>query len=251
MSWAGSEPSQVYLGRTQVGVWSPAWTGVGAQWLSTGSAQEGWAQGIELLRHEGQPRRQRVAVWLSGALARPFVFEPVRGLRRWSEALQVAAGLAPEATGLEGPCEVWLDDWMPGKSCIAIAIDRGLRETIESTARSERLRLTAIRPWWAAALNEAMKSQTPARGLLAIEELDALTVLSGGEGVFTSAACYSPRPDPTQTEALLTRALMAANVAASDGLRAKLDDGATSGHGDAKASQGGFTSFGVRLEPIA
>ena len=251
MSWAGSEPSQIYLGQTQVGVWSPAWTDDGVQWLSTGSAQEGWAQGVELLRHEGQPRRQRVAVWLSGALVRPFVFEPVQGLRRWSEALQVAAGLAPEATGLDGPCEVWLDDWMPGKSCIAIAIDRGLREAIESTAKSERIRLTAIRPWWVAALNEAVKSQAPARGFLAIEELDALTVLSGGAGVFTSAACYSPRPDPTQMEALLTRALMAANVAVADGLRAKLDDEATSGHKDAEASQRGFTAFGVRLEPIA
>ena len=252
MLWAGSEPSQIYLGQTRVGVWSTSSPDVGVQWLSAESAQDGWARGIERLRQDGQPKRQRVKVWLSGALARPFVFEPVQGLRRWSEALQVAAGLAPDATGLEGPCEVWLDDWAPGKSCIAVAVDRGLRELIESSAKTEKLRLTAIRPWWAEALREVVRAEASTTGLLAVEEVDALTVLSGDGGVLAAASCYSPRPDSTQTEALLTRALMAANVMSANGRRASLREEEELGReGTSEAvAIGPVVPFGVCLEQI-
>lgn len=253
MLWAGSEPSQIYLGQTRVGVWSTASADAGVRWLPVGSAQEGWARGIELLRQDGQPKRQRVKVWLSGALARPFVFEPVQGLRRWSEALQVAAGLAPDATGLGGPCEVWLDDWAPSRSCIAVAVDRGLRELIESSARTEKLRLTAIRPWWTEALREVIRAEAWTTGLLAVEEVDALTVLSGDGGVLAAASCYSPRPDSAQTEALLTRALMAANVMSANGRRARLREeealGGREGTSEAVAI-GSVVPFGVCLEQI-
>lgn len=249
MWWAGSEAAQVYLGPASVGVWSPASSDAGVQWRSAASAQEGWAQGIELLLQlEPRPRRRRVAVWLSGTLARPFIFEPVQGLRRWSEALQVAAGLAPEATGLDGPCEVWLDGWAPGKPCIAIAIDGGLRDAIESLARSRNVRLTALRPWWVAALNEAVRKEAVTMRLLAVEEPDALTVLCGADAGSTAAASYAPRPDPAQTDALLTRALLAANVSAADGLRATIQDSTPDRDGVVDV----WTApFDVRLERLA
>lgn len=39
-----------------------------------------------------------------------------------------------------------------------------------------------------------MKTQASTTGRLAVEEPDALTVLSSGTGVLAAAACYLPRP---------------------------------------------------------
>ncbi len=224
MSWAGSEAPQVYLGQNRVGVWSPTAADAAVQWLDSASPEEGWSRAVETLKGDDKPKARKVAVWLSGALARPFVFQPVQGLRRRSEALTVAAGLAPEATGLQGPCEVWLDGWTAGKPCVAVAVDRALREQIESTARAEKLRLTSLRPWWVAALNAAL-DETAAIRLLAVEEVDALTVLSGEPGSIAAATCYAPSPDASQSQALLTRTLMAANVSAEYARRAHLQAG--------------------------
>ena len=246
---AGSEAAQIYLGQTTVGVWSGS-TDSGVRWAAAASAHEGWVRGLELLAElKSKLRRRRVVVLLSGALARPFIFEPVNGLRRWSEAQQVAAGVAPEATGLAGPCDVWLDDWRPEKRCIAVAVDRGLRESIENSARERKIRLGAIRPWWTVALDEAVREQSSAAQLLAVEEADALTLLCGRDSGFDSVASYAPRPDASQTEALLTRALLAADVAATEGLRAVLMAGP-----DAEVREAADTvmvPFGARLERLA
>ena len=249
MLWAGSEASQIYLSQTRAGVWLKSGTDQ-VHWLPATSAQDGWRQGIELLRHGGKPKRQRLTVWLSGALARPFVLESVQGLRKRSEAFQVAMGLASETTGLPGPCEIWLDHWVLDKPCIAVAIAQELREAIESSAREEKLHLTAIRPWWGAALNAAVKIQGAAPGLLAVEEADALTVLSGGADVLSGAATYSPRPDPAQTSGLLTRALMASSMKPAISCRATLID-APLPTADAESTARRADVFPVRLEEIA
>lgn len=244
MSWAGSEPAQIYLGCRSVAVWSPAAAGSSVQWRTCESALTGWEWGAGQLPQVGSlHRRRRVVVWLSGALARPFILEPVQGLRRWSDAQQVASAMAPEATGLAGPCEVWIDAWVPGESCIAIAVDRSVREAVENSACSSNVRLAAIRPWWVAALNEAMTAPNEPISLVAVEEADGLTVLSGHEGRFASASSYVPRSDASQTEALLKRALLAAGATAAQGVHAAMQE-----HGAGDESS---VPFGVRLERLA
>ncbi len=253
MSWAGSESAQIYLGQSRLGVWSPKSAEAGVQWVSTKSVKEGWSRGTELLREQGQPRRQRVTVWLSGALARPFMFEPVQGLGRWSEVLQVAARLAPDATGLAGPCDVWLAEWRPANTCVAVAVDSELRELIESSAKVEKWRLTAIRPWWMAALNEAIKNRDSTEStveILAAEEPDALTVLSGSADI-SSAACYFPRPDAVQTDALLKRALMVSNIAPTSGRKAILNDVGLPRQATAGLTGAPIAPFGELLGQIA
>ena len=239
---AGSDTSEVYLGRTAAAVWTLGSSDAGPQWLSAESAQQGWGQAVEVLAQaEPRKRRRRVAVWLSGALARPFMFRPVQGLRRWSEALQVAAGLAPDATGLNGPCEVWLDDWIPDRPCIAVAVERELRDAIEAAARNSRVRLTALGPWWVAALNDSVQKHPESANLVAINEPDALTVVSGRGGRFDSAASFAPRPEPNQIEALLTRTLLSADLTSAQGMRAMMTS----------AAEASSQPFGVSLEPLA
>lgn len=219
----GSEPAQVYIGRTTVGVWAPGTPPCDVRWEAVASAQEGWQRALTLLSElELKTRRRRVAVWLSGALARPFMFEPVQGLRRRSEAIQIAAGLAPEATGLEGPSEVWMDDWSPQRASLAIAFDRGLRTDLEAAATQQGIRLMSLRPWWTRALNEALAHASTDLRLLAADEPDSMTLICGVDGQFGSASSFSPKPEPSQTAAVLTRALLGADATAAQAARAVL-----------------------------
>lgn len=248
MLWAGTE-AQVYLGQTEVGVWTPLANHCDVQWLNCVSAIEGWGHGVDLLwQLNPSPRKQHVALWLSGALARPFILQAVEGLGRWSEAAQVAAGVAPDATGLLGPCDVWLDHWKPDVACLAIAFDRSTRSTIEQVARDKRVRLTAMRPWWVNAVNRSAKELGPQTRLLAVEETDALTVLVGTDGRLTWASSLAPRPQAGQMEDALTRAMLATNVSAVNARRTRMGTrlhapSPTGSHQQAEP-------FAVQLEPL-
>lgn len=207
MWWAGSRSWQLYLGRSVIGIAEPS---EAPCWIDVGSLDEGWRVVEAKLAEKGSRRqvlRVGLKVFLSGALARPFVIPPVTGVRRWRELLQIAEGLAPEATGLAGPCAVWLATAKAGEACLAVAAERVLVNEIASQAARLRMRLLSSEPWWTLALNEAL-TRSPAPKLLAVEDSDALTILSGDNGAFASAATYAPPPPPGQLQALLARATL-------------------------------------------
>lgn len=229
MSWAGSEVAQIYLAQCTAGVADPlAESAAGVAWITGDSAADCWRRAIESLA-PAKWRKRRVQVLLSGALARPFMMSPVAGLRSWREAAQVGSSLAPDATGLAGPCEVWHGDWRPDAASLVVAIDAELRQLIESTARQARVRLAVLRPWWSAALRQASQ-RSPSTRFLAVEDTDSLTVLCGDDESFSSATSYAPCPHPDQTGALFTRLLLAEGVAPDLAAHASLrTDGADAG----------------------
>jgi len=51
--------------------------------------------------------RSKLRIWLSGGLCRPFIVPAVPGIRGTVEWQRTAAALAPQRTGLAGPCRVW------------------------------------------------------------------------------------------------------------------------------------------------
>jgi len=210
--WAGSEIAQVYLGQRTAGVADPlAESAAGVAWITGDSAADCWQLAIESLA-PARWRKRKVHVLLSGALARPFMMSPVAGLRSWREAAQVGSSLAPDATGLAGPCEVWHGAWTPDAASLVVAIDAELRQLIESTARQARVRLAGLQPWWAAALQQASQ-QSPATRFLAAEDTDSLTVVCGDDESFSAATSYAPCPQSDQTDALFTRLLLAQGAA--------------------------------------
>ena len=222
---AGSELVDVYLGETAAAVMTAGESGEtdAAHWLAATSVDEAWGLVAQHMAGTDGNRRpgRRVRLWLSGALARPFMFGPVAGLRRWAEANDVAASMASDATGLIGPCAIWLDDWRPDAPCLAVAMNRSLLDAIETSAAEHGLRIASIRPWWTAVLGAAL--QTPeAPRCLTIEDSDALVLLSGSELMFGTAVAYAPRPDAQQTEALLARGLLAAGIERTQASRASL-----------------------------
>lgn len=241
---AGSEGAQVYLGLNAVGVRGHDASGC-AHWLPASSPIDGWKQAAELLATAG---RRRAAVSLTGALMRPFCFNAVPGLQRWREAAHVAASLAPEATGLVGTCGIWLGDWSPQATSLAVAIEQSLRQSIEATAKQHRIRLTALRPWWAHALATAANREAGAPRLLAVEDTDALTLLCGDEGLFTAASSYAPLPDPKSARALINRAMLGSNVPTAQAMHATMFEPRPLNAGALESTQ--ENDFGVRLELI-
>lgn len=220
MWWAGSERVVVYVGMGSAGVGPRAAEGdAPTKWLFAGSAVAAFEQVVQSLKDGTSQARRRCAldIQLSGALARPFMFEAVDGLKTWKEALEVAATLAPDATGLPGPCAVWLDDWVRGQRCVAVAIDVVLRDRIEQIARDDGLRIATLRPWWAVATDAAVASLVGSVQLLSVEDTDSMTVFTSASGVgYAALATYAPKPAPGQARAVVTRAAMAANLQSGD-----------------------------------
>lgn len=148
---------------------------------------------------EGRPKIQ---VWLSGALARPFVIQPVAGLRRWPEAHALAEATGPAATGLDTPCAVVLERFPYPDASIATAMERQLCDVLAVGAAG--VRPASVRPWWTRALACSCKRLPHAR-LLLVEEPDALTVFAGQNGGFAHASTYAPPPDIHSLGQILAR----------------------------------------------
>lgn len=181
---------------------------------------ERWAREIGQ-RHAGRWRKARAGLWLSGGVARPFLCGPVAGMASWREAETFAAASAPEATGLDGPCRVQLEDWPGDAPVVGTALDAALAEAIEAVARSNRMVWRSVRPRWAAALDE-MLAQRPSTALVAVSEEDALTLLCGSKapGVPSTgidlASTYSPAPEEGQAAALWHRMMLSHDVQPDD-----------------------------------
>jgi hypothetical protein len=185
-----------------------------------------WAREIEQER-AGRWRKARVALWLSGGLARPFLCGPVAGLTNWAEAEAVAVAAAPEATGFDGPCRVQLEEWPGDAAALCTAIDAPLAQAIDEIARVRRVAWCSIRPRWATLLDEAL-AERPSVRLLAFAEEDAFTLLGGSspQGVptagFELAATCSPAPSADRTTALWHRTVLSRDVQTDDAWLARL-----------------------------
>lgn len=214
---AGSEAVSVYVGETVAGV---AIGDAPAVWLQADGAVDAWQRALQHLR-EAPVRRRKVELLLSGGLARPFIVQAAAGVKRWSEAVEVAQGLAPDATGLDGPCIAWLDVWHTGKPGVAVAMQRALRDELEAIAASQRVRLALIRPWWTTVLAADSLQPEPAHWL-AIEDSDALIVLAGAGGDIDTASAHVPRPAAAQVRAMASRSLVALAGTAARAMKATL-----------------------------
>lgn len=144
-------------------------------------------------------------VWLSGALARPFVFGPIAGLKGWREAHDAAAAAAPTACGLQGPCASALEADPSAGPALAIAVELWLLDSIRAAASARRLRIASIRPAWARATESHGQGSDASDSMLCCREPAALTVLASRAGTWTFAATYAPAPSAEEQERLLHR----------------------------------------------
>ena len=238
MWWAGSERVVVYVGATSTCVAAEVATfEVPLAQPAAETTISAFEAAMKRISSDTVRSTRNLDLQLSGALARPFVFEAIGGLKSSREAQAVAATLAPEATGLSGPCVVWLDDWMPGRTCVAVAVETWLRDQIERSVRSHGLKVKAMRPWWSVAIDAAVSQLETAPRLLAVEDTDSLTVLTSVAGRYAALTTYAPKTDAAHKRAVVTRAAMTADVAPEEIATASLGEAPASNGVDVSASR--------------
>lgn len=222
MLWAGSDLWDLYLGVTSSGLagrrYGPSWTSHADPLL---------AVQVRLTELRGQVngfRKPYVRVWISGALLRPFVVEPLAGLSGKREAIEVARARAAEATGLTEPCSVWLDSTDPSKPRMAVAYSDKLVSALVDAAKSTKVKLLTVRPWWALALDEALEHK-PDTVIFAAEDVDSTTVLVSQADQWLVAETSCPPPEGSRLEAIIARRAFSADSPVSEAWRARLDPG--------------------------
>jgi hypothetical protein len=127
-----------------------------------------------------------VRYWLSSSLCRPFVMQPVAGLKSWKEAQALADGLAPAETALVADCEVRLEEWPGVCTVLALAVERITLDRLHSAAEAHGLVVGSIRPWWTRAVRAA-RHGTDSRELLWSEDTDGCIALGSRNGVYDLA----------------------------------------------------------------
>lgn len=201
---AGREDVNVFVGSSRGGLCVP---GQAAQWREFGSSSEAIDELLRLAARQPRPwwkPRVRVRVWLSGALARPFPLDPVAGLNDWHELRAFARAAAPEATGLDEPCAIEMEEWPDGRPVLVMAMAEAVLSHLQATAAELELKISSVRPWWAVAFNDVLSAK-PDVHTVAVSDVDSVTLLSGTPTGLNSVSCYTPRPSAEQMEKLLSR----------------------------------------------
>lgn len=193
MSWAGSDPLDLYLGTRAVMLAR----GASAE---AAHATEGWPASQQCLARvvEALPRQVTVRVWLSGALCRPFVMPAPAGLKTEDERRRAMEAFAQRACGFDGPVRVQWQEARKDRPIIGMAMDAAMLAHIK--AGLARLRVRMLTPWWMAALNHQLK-QAPDTACIAVQDCDALTMLTGEAACFSQASTLAPSHDASMAMA--------------------------------------------------
>jgi hypothetical protein len=166
---------------------------------------------LEVGRERRWFERRSVNVWLSGALARPFVVAPVAGLRSVAEAQAIAIAAAGPATGIAAPCAVQLEGLPTAAPALATAVAQHVIDAIHTAIKAHGATAVSLRPWWARALDARLKQRSGAT-LVAVDEPDGVTLLGASDSGPTVAMTQVPRPDPEQTLTMVRRLCMGRDV---------------------------------------
>jgi hypothetical protein len=204
--WARPDPINVFLGQACAAI---RLSGGAVTWSTTDSPAAGWRWVAEVLATSAsiRARRSSIQVWLSGALARPFILPKLPGARDVGEAENIGAHLAAEQTGQTESCCVCLDGWTKDAPCLATAMSRSLHDLLLLPRGKTNPPVCAIRPWWSAGLN-AIISCADAPNLIGLRDEESLTVLGGRGDSFELAGSFAAM-DTMASRQLLARLTVA------------------------------------------
>lgn len=241
----GSEPWQLFVGQTRLGLWR---SGEIAQWMERQPSDDlamliqGMLEPLASKDGGSRLRRPRVAAWLSGALARPFLLAPIAGIKGRLEATRFAESCAAEYTGLTGPVEVWLGDWHTKTATLAVAADKTSVDAVHQATRAGRCNLRSVQPWWNTVLCRALKLDRPV-SLLAVDDLESITILGGASNEWQVAQSATRPGDAGALHSLLSRLALGEGLARSETLCARWAKLTP----DASAHENASTAEGVGL----
>ena len=150
MWWAGAKPIDVYVGTRRVAV-------LAQERPNFVQPVVGCEQALSVLAEQLQQMggRRRVRVWLSGGLCRPFIQEQPAGKVTSAEVEKIALATAPQRTGLEAPCRVWIEH-RSSKPRIAVAAGESLLRSVQNSIVAAGFSVASMGPWWAEALRHVL-----------------------------------------------------------------------------------------------
>lgn len=217
----GSKVSDVYLGTRAFAVCEGGAPVLAAEVQGFEAALSGLATWLDA---EAAPDRRRLRLWLSGGLCRPFIVPSVQGVANDAEIQTVASTLAPQLTGLVGPCTVFVERGAAFAPVVAIAVQEGqirqIHDLVASSARKPRL--LSIRPWWAEVLRYSLVRE-PSLAALGVQDCDSMTVLIGRKADgFEAVTTYAPVIDQGTAQSVLMRALLSSDVESNSELVGRL-----------------------------
>ena len=213
MWWVGSE-AHVYLGSSEASLLLP---GQNLLHLSV----QGWHEPLAAFADSMEKAKvKRVAVWLSGGLSRPFLIPPNDGLRRWQEVEILASAMAPGATQMAGPLDIWIGRWRAKAPSLAVATPKALQDALQALKASHCIQVKWVRPaWWWAAMHAEQQAQ-----LLMLAEADAYTALKWQvDGALAACTTYSPVPVPEAASGFVARVRFGVGVSADDTTHCTID----------------------------
>jgi hypothetical protein len=167
--WDRSELVDVYLAPTSIGLASRLVDEV--SWIETAGLNDTITRLAGALTRAPWRSCGRVRVWLGSMLARPLMLPSASGARNREEAKGLAAMLAPDATGLDGPVRVWANAWKESRGGLAVVMPASVWTALGSAidqTRTERARtrhedvarsleLVSVRPWWNQVMDAAIE----------------------------------------------------------------------------------------------
>jgi len=218
---AGSKVCDVYLGTRAFAVCEGGAPVLAAEVEGFDAALKGLA---EWLNAEAAPKRRRLRLWLSGGLCRPFIVPAVHGVKDDAEVQAVASAMAPQLTGLVGPCTVFVERRAAAAPVMAVAVQEDRTQRIHDLMASSmrKPKLLSIRPWWAEVLRHSLLRE-PTLAALGVQDCDSMTVLIGREpDGFDTATTYAPVIDEGTAQSVLMRALLSSDVADNSELVGRL-----------------------------
>jgi hypothetical protein len=148
---------------------------------------------------------QGVDVVVSSSIARPFLMQPVAGLKTFAEAVSLAVAHAPSATGLMGELDVQLEALPLNTSALATAAPRLVLQEVRAAAIAARLKVSSLRPLWACAIGVLRKQAPLANAIMVVEE-DAATLVMEADGGYVTAQTFAPKPSPDAIQSVARRA---------------------------------------------
>jgi hypothetical protein len=161
------------------------------------------------------PKRHRVSVWFSGGLCRPFVLPAMQAKATRDELHRIAEATAPQRTGIDRPCRLWIEDRKRGQDRVAVVVPAAVYDDLSKAVQECGHRLHEARPWWASVLTAGLKLGGVDLSMLAVSDCDSVTLLQGDNDDFSLATTFSPVVDAASARSIATRAAVAAGLSDS------------------------------------
>lgn len=156
--------TEVYLGTTLLGVRR---TQGETMWCERDDANSLQDQLVSMLAQDS-PDTGRMRVWMSGALARPFVIHSESGAQSYKERQMIGEVLARQSGAFAGDPQVWIEPFRYHSSGLCVATDSSLLQQLHDTARATGLSLGSVRPAWNPVLDA---QQMPASHVSAMKRI--------------------------------------------------------------------------------